>query len=66
MDSFGEDGIQDFFSQMDPYSPADGFDFCSDEVGHHPLSSSIHGPWMGIEALTLISKTEGEPHMAAY
>ncbi|WVZ91998.1 hypothetical protein U9M48_038097 [Paspalum notatum var. saurae] len=45
MAGFGADGTRDVFSQPDPYSPDEGFDFYSDDAARTPVSR------LGMEAV---------------
>jgi hypothetical protein len=55
MAEFGADGTRDVFSQPEPYSPDEGFDFYSDDAARTPVSH------LGMEGLALNSQPEGWP-----
>jgi hypothetical protein len=60
MAGFGADGTRDVFSQPEPYSPDEGFDFYSDDAARTPVSR------LGMEGLALNSQPEGWPYLARY
>jgi hypothetical protein len=60
MAGFGVDGTRDVFSQPEPYSPDEGFDFYSDDTARTPVSR------LGMEGLALNSQPKGWPYLARY